>query len=206
MVRSICALTLCLSAVRTAAAQDMTCNDPTPDQRNWWHWIANTHPDSVNYFSAPQSPPLIVPTNGDGLAGRYEFSLIQTLGGNDRNSGYLVLRPPDEQDQKSNRFLRGHIEGLDSAGVFLHSPVLPSSQDDAHPGVEAFYDESHRLELWVGNPGFESTDSGVNLAVFEIDQEHLSGRWVYGGAVTVVEAGESLGPPQGYFCAVRVAN
>jgi hypothetical protein len=42
------------------------------------------------------------------------------------------------------------------------------------------------------------------LDVFTISPVGFGGRWVDGAAITVAEDGKDLGPPQGYFCAVRV--
>jgi len=202
--RLLIASLLTFLGTSTSSAQVATCVDPTPEQRDWWHWTASTHPDSVGILHAPEPPRVRLADARAQLAGRYKLTLVQTLGGPDQASGFLVLEAPDKEDQESKRLLRGHLDGLDSVGPFSGAPIPPSSLDPKHPGVEAYYGKDQRLELWVGNPGMEWTDSGVDLAVFELTDDGIRGRWIYGGAVTVVENGNSLGPPQGYFCASRV--
>ena len=200
-------LLLCLLtfwSTTPSTAQVAPCVDPTPEQRDWWHWTASTHPDSLGILYAPEPPLVRLTDAGAQVAGRYKLTLVQTLGDPERASGYLVLEAPDKKDHESQRLLRGHLVGLDSTEPFSGSPVLPSSLDPKQPGVEAFYDKNQRLDLWVGNPGLGWTDSGVELAVFELTNDSIRGRWIYGGAVTVVENGKSLGPPQGYFCASRI--
>ena len=158
----VCFLIASLAAFEEVAGQSVGCTDPTPDERNWWHWERSAHADSSNYFTSPRAPAL-TPPKIESLPGRYRLTLVHTLGDTSRVSGYLVLRPHDDHDSPSGRFLRGYLEGLDSADPFVGAPVAPSSDDGNRPGVEMVY-RGHSVS-WSSGLGTQDSSGRIPASV-----------------------------------------
>jgi len=190
---------LCLVG-STLEAQTRECGDVTPEEANWWHWQPNQHPDSASWMHAPEAPPIATEDAEALLPGRYSISMYQTLGGDEQVHGYLTLRQSSHDE--SRVILWGYIDTKDNFPGY-RLPVDVGSRDSLQPGVEVSHYEDGALIAWAGNPGLAYFDSGVGFHIFEVSRDGFRGRWVDGAAITVRIDGQSLGPPQGYFCAWR---
>jgi len=91
--------------------------------------------------------------------------------------------------------------------AFAHSPALRGPPRD---GIEVRYARGRgAITLVFGNSvgtsGAHTTDSGVFVEVFTIDNAGIISRWVDGGLGVLVDSGgHDLGHPQGFFCLRRV--